>query len=163
MAEGDYAEAVLLDDGGLVVLRVDSTIPATARPIEAVHDKLVEAWTAAALAKALGDHAAIVKAAVEGGASLGAYGIVSVATDADRRSFVEGAPPSLMQAVFAMKPGDLQVIEGPGFTALLRLDTITAAPVDGDAAKAERETLATGAQQAIASDAFTLFIQCPDV
>ena len=157
MAEGDYAEAVLLDDGGLVVLRVDSTIPATARPIEAVHDKLVEAWTAAALAKALGDHAAIVKAAVEGGASLGAYGIVSVATDADRRSFVEGAPPSLMQAVFAMKPGDLQVIEGPGFTALLRLDTITAAPVDGDAAKAERETLATGAQQAIASDAFTLY------
>ena len=157
MVEGDYAQAVLLDDGGLVVLRVDSTIPATPRPMDLVHDKLVEAWTTAALAKALGDHAATVKAAVESGASLGAYGIVSVTTDADRRSFVEGAPSSLMQSVFTMKPGDLQVIEGPGFTGLLRLDSITAAPVDGDAARAERETLAAGAQQAIASDAFTLY------
>ncbi len=157
MAEGDYAQAILLDDGGLVVLRVDSTVPATARPMDQVHDKLVEAWTAAALAKALGDHAATIKAAVEGGAALDAYGTVTKTADANRRSFVEGAPASLIEAVFALKPQDLQVIEGPGFTALLRLDSITAAATEGDSAKAERDTMATGVQQAISTDAFTLY------
>ena len=70
--------------------------------------------TPCALAKALADYATAAKAAVEGGASLGAYGIVEVTSNIDRQGFVEGAPDTLLPAVFGMAVGALQVILDKG-------------------------------------------------
>ena len=81
------------------------------QPLDAVRDKVAAAWKADALAKALADYATTAKAAVEGGASLGAYGIVEVTSNIDRQGFVEGAPDTLLPAIFEMAAGDLRVIE----------------------------------------------------
>jgi peptidyl-prolyl cis-trans isomerase D len=157
IGEGDFPEAILLDDGGLVILNLEEIVPPMPHPLDDVRDKVVAAWRADALAKALAAHAIAAKSAVEGGASLGAYGIVEVTSAIDRQGFVEGAPETLLPAVFGMVAGELQVIEAPGFTALVQLDSIAPAVTEGEDAAALRESLQTQAAQAIAQDAFTLY------
>ena len=157
LVSGDFAEAVILDDGGVVAMRLDETVPPTPVPFADVRDKVAAAARADALAKALADHAVTVKSAVEGGASLGAFGIVSRTGATDRQGFVEGAPETLMTGIFEMAAGDIRVIEGPGFTAVVSLDTVAPALTEGEDALALREAIATQATQAISGDAFTLF------
>ncbi len=57
-----------------------------------VKDEVADAWRADALAKALSARAIEIKAAVEGGAALGSFGIVDVTLAIARDGFVEGAP-----------------------------------------------------------------------
>ena len=157
LALGDFAEAIMLADGGVVSLRLDEVVAPTPLPLAEVKDKVTESWRADALAKALGAQAITVKSAVEGGASLGAYGIVSRTAATDRQGFVEGAPESLMQAVFAMAAGEVRVIEGPGYTAVVQLDTIAPASTENADTTTLREAINVQAGQAIAADAFTLY------
>lgn len=157
LAEGDFPEAVLLEDGGVIALRLDATVPPTPEPLAEVRERVAEAWSADALAKALSEQAIAAKAAVEGGASLGAQGIVSVTPAITRQGFVEGTPPALIEAVFAMAPGELRVIEAPGFTGLVQLNSITPADPASAEMVAAREALAQQVEQGLAQDAFALF------
>ena len=157
LAEGDFAEAVMLEDGGLVSMRLDATLPPTPQPFADVKDKVAAAWRADALTRALGAQAVTVKAAVEGGASLAAYGIVERTAATDRQGFVADAPAAVMEAVFAMALGDVRVIESPGFTGIIVLDSIAPATDAGADAVALRDAITVQAGQAIAADAFTLF------
>jgi peptidyl-prolyl cis-trans isomerase D len=156
VAEGDFPEAILLDDGGLVALRLDAVVPPEPIPFEEAREAVAEALAAERLAAALSARATEIKAAIEGGAALGGFGIVERTAGITRDGFVEGAPPELVQAVFAMSPGDLRVIEAEGYVALVRLDEITAA--EGDARAALAASIAAQASQAIGQDALSLFI-----
>ncbi|WP_435259381.1 peptidyl-prolyl cis-trans isomerase [Thioclava sp. FR2] len=155
--EGDFPEAVLLDDGGLVALRLEEIVPPTPIPFDDAKTDVTLAYKLDAMTKALSERAIEVKAAVEGGASLGAYGIVSRTANFARESALEGAPPTLAEAVFAMQPGDLRVIEAQGFVGIVRLDEITAAAEEGEDATALKETIALQLEQAIAQDALSLY------
>lgn len=157
LAEGDFPEAILLDDGGLVAMELDSTVPPAPVAFDKVKEKVTAAAQADALAKALSGEATRIKAAVEGGASLGAFGIVSRTAQIDRQGVVADAPPALLEAVFQMAPNDLRVIEAPGFAAVLQLNTITAAPTTGEDAAALREAISTNAGRAIGDDVLTLY------
>ena len=155
--EGDFPEIVELEDGGIVALRLDAVIPPTLRPYDDVSDEVAARWRDDALAKALAARAAEAKAAVEGGASLGSFGIVEVTQSIARNGFLENTPPEMLTAAFAMTEGELRVIEAPGFTGLLRLDSIQpAAPEDPDAI-ATRAALSSQVAQALSQDAFALF------
>jgi peptidyl-prolyl cis-trans isomerase D len=74
-----------------------------------------------------------------------------------RNGFVEGVPDTLLPAVFRMNPAELQVIEGPGFVGLVRLDSIQPVATDTPDAIAARKALSLQAQQALAQDALELF------
>ena len=157
LAEGDFPEAIVLDDGGLVAMQLDEVVPPTPRPLDTVKDAVTEAVRADALTKALTARGLEMKTAVEGGAALGAQGIAERTASADRQASVEGAPPSLIEAVFAMTPGELRLIEEPGFTALVRLDDIQPANSEGEDAKALRESIAVNAARALSTDLFALY------
>ena len=157
LQEGDFPEAIMLDEGALVALRLDEIVPPTPVPLEEAREDVVAAWTADALAKALAARAAEVKAEVEGGASLGAFGIVSVTRNIGRDGFVEGAPDTLIPTLFEMEDGAIAVVEGPGFAGVIRLDGITPAATTGEDAEAMRDMIEVRARQALAQDAFTLF------
>lgn len=157
LQEGDFPEAITLDEGALVALRLDEIVPPTPVPLEEAREDVVSAWTADALAKALAARAAEVKAEVEGGASLGAFGIVSVTRNIGRDGFVEGAPDTLIPTLFEMEDGAIAVVEGPGFAGVIRLDGITPAATTGEDAEAMRDMIEVRARQALAQDAFTLF------
>jgi len=157
LGEGDFPEAVMLDDGGLVATQLLETVPPTPRPYESVKDKVTEAWHAQALAKALADEAVALKAKVEAGSSLGALGIAEHTASLDRQGSLAGAPPSVLEAVFRMSPGDVQVVEADGFTALVQLDDIQPAKAEGEDAIALRDSIVTQSQRAISGDVFTLY------
>ena len=155
--EGDFPEAILLEDGGLVALRLDAIVPATPIPFAEARDAVAADWRADALAAALSARAVEIKAQIEGGAAIGTFGIVDVASDIARDGFVANAPDTLLPSVFALNEGDVQVIDGPGFVGVVRLDRIRPADTEGDEAQALRDALAAQATQAIASDAFTAY------
>jgi peptidyl-prolyl cis-trans isomerase D len=151
--EGDFPEAIVLEDGGVVALEFKQTVPAAPIPFDEARDKVAEDWQKETLAKALSDQAVAFKAAAEAGTALGALGIVDVTPEIARDGFVEGAPKSLLPDVFLMQPGDLKVIEDGDFVALVRLDAITPAEETGDAAAALKSALASQIEQAFAADA----------
>jgi len=155
--EGDFPELIELEDGGLVALRLDDIIPPALKPFDSVAEDVATGWRADALARALSARAIEVKAAVEGGASPGSFGIAEVTLSMARNGFVEGAPDTLLPAIFEMTPGERRVIEGPDFAGLVQLDTIQPAPADTPDALATKAELASQLQQALAQDAFEMF------
>ncbi|MFN7225242.1 MAG: SurA N-terminal domain-containing protein [Paracoccaceae bacterium] len=157
LAEGDFMQAVLLADGGVVAMQFVEIVPASPIPLDIARNDVAAALTAEATAKALSDRAIEVKAAVEGGQPLGAFGIVQRTANIAREGFVEGAPGDLLTAVFAMAPGELRVIEAPGYIAVVRLDEITPAAHDGAEASALKGAIAAQVEQALAQDALQLF------
>ncbi len=154
---GDFPEAILLDDGGLVALRLDEVVPPAPIPLDKIRDQVAAAWTAKATAAALSAKAVEIKAAVEAGATLEGQGAVRLSVGIDRQASVEGAPPDVLEAAFDMAPGDLRMIEAPGYTALLRLDAITPAPTAEASAQATREAIRAQTEQGFAKDALALF------
>ncbi|MFN4128939.1 MAG: SurA N-terminal domain-containing protein [Paracoccaceae bacterium] len=157
LVEGDFPEAVLLADGGVVALQFVALVQAAPIPFDAARDAIGAAYAEDATAKALAERAIEVKAAVEGGASLGAFGIVQRTANIAREGFVEGAPPALLTAVFGMSPGDLRVIEAPGFIGLVRLDEVLPAATEGEGVAALKGAIAAQVEQALAQDALQLF------
>lgn len=156
--EGDFPEITILEDGGIVALRLDAILPPAPIPLEDVRDAVAESWRAAALQTGLSERAVAIKAAVEGGASLGGFGVLDVTAEIARDGFVDGAPPALLAEIFSMDAGQLRVIEAPGYVALVRLDAVIPAAPTGDEAAALQGALAAQAEQALAQDAFTLFV-----
>lgn len=157
VAEGDFSEAVWLEDGGVFALRLDDIIPEAPIPFAEARDAVTVAWRAEALGLALSAHAAAIKAEVESGKSLGAFGIVDVTVEADRATSIDGAPSSLMQDVFGLAEGAVMVVDDTGFVAVLRLDRILPAATEGEEAVARRAELASGFAQSIAADAFEAY------
>ena len=157
VAVGDFAEAIALDDGGVVALRLDEIVPAAPIPFDQAQGEVAASWRKAALATALATRAAEIKAAVDGGAALASFGILSVTPGIARDGFVEATPDGFVATVFTMAEGEARVIEGPDFTGVVRLDHIAPAAAGGDAADALKAAIAAQAEQALAQDAFVLF------
>ncbi len=157
LAEGDFPEAVILDDGGLAALRFDEIVPAAPIPFEEAAPAVTESWRTDALSRALAARAAVIKTEVEGGANIGAYGILSVTPATARDGFIEGVPEDFLATVFTMAEGEIRVIEGAGFTGLVRLDAITPAKTEGDEAAALKAAIAANSEESIAQDALALF------
>ena len=153
----DFAEAIVLEDGGLVALRLDEIVPAAPIPLGEAQDKVSEDWRKTTVARALTARAAEIKSELEGGAAIGSFGIVDVTPGTARNGFVADAPETLLGEVFKLAEGVVQVIEAEGFTAVVRLDRILPAATEGEDALALQEALTAQAEQAIADDAFTAF------
>ncbi|MGL4234895.1 peptidyl-prolyl cis-trans isomerase [Tabrizicola sp.] len=153
----DFAEAIVLDDGGVVALRLDEIVPAAPIPFDEAKERVAEDWRKDALAKALSARAVEIKSAIEGGAAIGGFGIVDVTPETARSGYIDGTPDSLMPAVFKMAEGDVQVIEAEGFVAVVRLDRIQPAAMEGADAEAITASIAAQIEQAIATDAFNAF------
>lgn len=157
VAAGDFPEAVVLDDGGMVALRLDEIVPPAPIPFDEAKAAIATAWRAAAVAKSLSDRAIEIKTAIEGGAAIGSFGIVDVTSEIARDGFVEATPEDLLKGVFQMAEGDVRVFDAQGFVGVVRLDTILPAATEGEDATAMTAALAAQIEQAIAQDAFNAF------
>lgn len=155
----DFSEAILLEDGGLVTLRLDEIVPAAPIPFAEARGDVTLAWQGEALAKALSARAVEIKAALEadGGPAIGTFGIVDVTPETTRDASLPDTPGNLMTVVFEMEEGEVRVVEANGFIAVVQLDRILPAATEGEAAEALQAALVSQAQQAIAADAFTAF------
>ena len=154
---GDYPEAVMLTDGGIMALRVDSTVPPTPVPFDKAQDKVAAAFQADALAKALTAQAQAADAAIKAGATLESQGKVTAIADTTRDGTPLGTTPDVMKTAFSMTAGEVSVVDLPGFTGLIRLDSVTPVDLTSDEAKAARDKLATQTQQSVAQDVYQLY------
>ncbi|QCO54979.1 peptidylprolyl isomerase [Pseudorhodobacter turbinis] len=156
-AEGDFPEAVQLEDGGVFALRLDAIIPPTPIPLEEAREAVIESWTAQTTAQDLAAMANDIKAKVDQGEALGGFGITEVIPNLTRSTALEDTPASLLSTVFKMEEGEASVIEDGSFIAVAQLESIIPGPTSGADAEALKSAIAAQAEQAVAQDAFTLF------
>ncbi len=160
VADGDFPEAILLDEGGVFALRLDEIVPAAPIPFAEAKPQVEAAWRADALAKALTARATEIAAAVKGGASLASQGIVDVTREIGRDGSVADAPSSLVADVFKLDAGAVQVIDAAGFVAVVQLDrVIPLSDLPQDDAAALRDAISVQVEQALSQDATALFTQ----
>ena len=157
VTDKDFPEVFQLSDGGIAAIRLDAIVPPALRPYDEVADQVAEDRARAQLTTALTQQLDAAEAGVTGGASLGAYGIVSVVVDGARDGTVDGAPRDLMQTVFAMAEGEVRRVTTGDFIGLVRLDAITPADHDDAEALAIKSAITSQTGQQIAQDAFALF------
>ncbi len=157
MQSGDFAQAVVLTDGGLIVLQVTEVVKPTAVPFEKAHDKVAAAFHADALAKALTALVDADLAAVKAGASLATLGITDHVAPITRAATLDGVPSDAVATAFTLKAGEAAKIDGKGLTGVIVLDTITPTDLASDKAKAALGQLSAQVAQSIAQDAFDLF------
>jgi peptidyl-prolyl cis-trans isomerase D len=157
LAEGDFPEAILLEDGGLVAMQLVEILPPSPVPLDKITDKVTEATRAEALARALAAKAAAAKTAVEAGATLESQGIVTAVAPTDRQATLDVGPAVVLETAFQMQPGEIQVIEAGNFVALLRLDSITAAEVTSEEGQEMQDSIRQNLDRSIAEDMAALF------
>lgn len=160
VADGDFPEAVGLDEGGLFALRLDEIVPAAPIPFDDAKAQVETAWRADALVKALSARATEIAAAVKGGASLASQGIVDVTREIGRDGSIADAPASLIADLFKLEQGAVQVIDAAGFVAVVQLDRIVAlADLPKADADALKDAISVQVEQALSQDAAALFTQ----
>lgn len=155
--EGDFAEATLLDDGGLVAMQMVETVPPAPVPLDKIRDRVTAETRAAALAKALSAKASAIKSAVDAGATLESQGAVTAIEPKDRQATLDAAPAAVLAAGFEMAQGEVRLVEDSGFVALVRLDSIAPADAASEDGKALREAIVGNIEGQIASDLSALF------
>lgn len=157
LAEGDFPEAIQLDDGAIVALQFVETVPPTPVPLEDIRDKVAADWRAARLAEALTAQAKAAETAVAGGADLASQGTALAITPVTRDARPEGTTPDVVALAFSMAPGEVRLIDTPDFTGLVRLDSVT--PVDPASPEMveRRKAFEDRARQGIANDTYSLF------
>jgi len=157
LAEGDFPEAILLEDGGLVAMQLVEILPPSPVPLDKITDKVTEATRAEALARALAAKAAAAKTAVEAGATLESQGNVTAVAPTDRQATLDVGPAVVLETAFQMQPGEIRVIEAGSFVALLRLDSITAAEVTSEEGQEMQDSIRQNLDRSIAEDMAALF------
>lgn len=157
LAEGDFPEAILLEDGGLVAMQLVEILPPSPVPLDKITDKVTEATRAEALARALAAKAATAKTAVEAGATLESQGTVTAVAPTDRQATLDVGPAVVLETAFQMQPGEIRVIEAGSFVALLRLDSITAAEVTSEEGQEMQDAIRQNLDRSIAEDMAALF------
>ena len=157
LAEGDFPEAILLEDGGLVAMQLVEILPPSPVPLDKITDKVTEATRAEALARALAAKAATARTAVEAGATLESQGIVTAVAPTDRQATLDVGPAVVLETAFQMQPGEIRVIEAGSFVALLRLDSITAAEVTSEEGQEMQDAIRQNLDRSIAEDMAALF------
>lgn len=100
--ENSFPELMELENGGVMAMRLDQTIPPALQPFESVRDEVQSNWIASELGKQKFQLAEEHLAALEGGAPFGAIGLGEprLETGVLRIDSIEDAPQNLLQEVF---------------------------------------------------------------
>ncbi|MEM9477079.1 MAG: SurA N-terminal domain-containing protein [Pseudomonadota bacterium] len=156
--DGDFPEAVELEEGGLFALRLDEVRPPALQPLDEVRPRVIAGWEAEETGRLLVAQAEAAAERIRGGAEMaGVEGTLQTARGILRDAFIDDAPPAFVAGVFEMEPGELRVFEDAGAAALVRLDAILP-PETGSGQDADLlAQLASQATQGMAGDVLDLY------
>ncbi len=157
-AVGDFAELIELDDGGLVVLRLDSIREPTVQPIEEVTASVTELWREQATMTALRAQAETTLTVLDQGLSLSGLGLGPTSeTNLTRDAFIDGIPPAVLSEAFLLEPGKRTLVDGNAEIYIVELTEIAGPDTDNPDASALRDVLAQQASQSMIQDLYTVF------
>ena len=156
--EGDFAELYDFEEGGTFAIRLDEIRPPELQPVTEIRHLVIPAWKEAETERILIERAQDAVLAIEGGAEMAGQDLpLRTERGILRESFIEDAPPQMVENVFQMSEGDLRVFTAPGGAALVRLDAILEPDPTNDEALGILEVFAQQTAQGMANDALELF------
>lgn len=153
----DFPTAEFLGDGSLFALRLDEILPERPEPFEAAKQKVLNAWDADRLAKALQTEAEALLSSVTETGDFPEGAAVKIETGLTRTAYLDTTPADMMNQIFTMEPGALKVISGEGSTVVVRLDEILAAE-ENEEMKLLAEAMGTQLDQAVSEALFAAFV-----
>ncbi|MEM9708796.1 MAG: SurA N-terminal domain-containing protein [Pseudomonadota bacterium] len=160
VTQDDFPELIELDDGGLAALRLDETVPPRLQPLDEVRDEVEAAWRETELITRLGAEARALAAEIEAGREMAGIDIpLNWDRGLTRSDFIDGAPEGFIDAIFAMEPGEVRVIEGPGQAVIARLEEVAPPGEDDANSVAIRGILAGQISQSLGQDLLVGFME----
>ncbi len=159
VAEGDYPEIIQLDDGGVFALRLDAITDPRPEPFDDARDQVAEAWIAQETRRLLLEQAATLKATLDNGARLSSLGyITNVETGLKRGTFIDGAPRTLLQDVFALDVDASTVVEASDGVILAQLSAVEPADLGDPELDGLGDRINADARQSLAQDILESYV-----
>lgn len=158
LADGDYPELEMLDDGGIFAMRLEGTEPAEPAPFEEVRSRVRGSWETQETLAVLRARAETYRDQLAESASFESLGLDTRTEEGVTRSGnVLGTGGDFVEQVFGMEKGELLVTEGFGAVQIVRLDDILAPDLDDPATAELREGLKDSVAQNVGQDLFNAF------
>jgi len=155
-------DLVQLDNGGILVLRVNEIIPATLRPLRDSREQALAGATAEATRARVQAYANELAAQVSAGAdlatTLGGIGItVSQADKATRTSPPQDLPPTIGLEAFAQKDGEVKTYETETGVVIMLVSNVVPFDPESENGRLFLEQAQAQINDDVASDIFTLY------
>lgn len=142
-----------LDDGGLVVLRLNAVTAPEPRPFEAVVADVETTWRRDELARQLDAKAAEVAALLADGASFADLGLApQQIAGLSRADVITAAPNGFLTEAFTADQGAVARVSAQGREAVLRVDAVMAGDASTEDLAANRAQLSAALGQQIGDD-----------
>ena len=155
----DFPAVAFLEDGSLFALRLNEVLPERPEPFDAARDAVVEAVKAARVADALNAQAEELKAAVEVNDGQFPEGSDVVTEEGlTRTAYLDQTPVDLMNRVFEMEIGAVEIVSGAEGTVVVRLDAVLP-PEDSSDLDFLSQALSEQLDQALASELMQIYMQ----
>lgn len=156
----DFPQVVDLEDGGIVVLKVDEVREPEPRPLDEVRDEVVAAWTLERTGDALAAQAEALAEQIRNGREMAGLDLsLKVSRDMTRDAFIEETPPDFTRTVFAMERDAIAVLSADGDAWLVRLDAVNPADATSPEAQQVRARFAGETAQSYATALTRAFTQ----
>lgn len=158
VSEGDFAEIVVLDDGGLFALEFVERLPAAPSPLEDIREQVTTDWRNAQVLEALRVQAIALEVALQSGAQDADLSVVPTRFEGIRRTdFLPDLPRDLVGEVFEMAEGETRMIEGTGRIHVVQLHSVDAPDTMLEDVANLRDALQRQIEQSLAQDLFGYF------
>ncbi|KUP90911.1 peptidylprolyl isomerase [Tritonibacter horizontis] len=155
----DFPAVAFVDDGSLYAMRLDETLPPRPEPFDSARDTVLAQVKAARLQTALAEQAEAIKTAAEANDGQFAEDLeVREEVGLTRTAYLDQTPVDMMNQIFEMEPGALQVISGSEGVVVVRLDEILP-PQDSTDMAFLAEALGEQLDQSLATELFRVYMQ----
>ncbi|MCR8547200.1 SurA N-terminal domain-containing protein [Salipiger sp. P9] len=155
VTENDYPAIEDLGDGGIFALRLDELRAPAPQPFEEVRGQVEALWEQDQATEALVAQAQDLATRIAGGEGFDDAGLnANTESGLTRDARVEGLPASVLEAVFALEPGEARALPGNGEALVVRLDSVTPVDMDSDQVQALSGMLRDQAANSVANDLF---------
>ncbi len=155
---GDFPELIEIDQGAIAALRVDEVRPPVLQPLNDVKPEVIAGWERAKAEEQLRAQALAAAEAIRNGAEMAGLDLpLRSERKLARNAYLDDAPPSFVEGVFQMQPGDVRVFEADGGATLVRLDSIDPPDPDTPEAKAMKAGFARQIELNYAQDLLGMY------
>lgn len=155
---GDFAEIIILADGGMFALELVEELPEAPRPLDEIRTQVVQDWQNAQIEERLMAQAQTLRAEVEGGTAIDALGLDSLRfADLSRTDPVPDLPRAVLTEAFALDEGALSIVSEGTRVHLVQLHAVAAPDPGLDSTEQIRRALEAQITQSYTQDLFGYF------
>lgn len=156
--DGDYAEVLELDDGGIFAIEFKEIIAPALKPIDNVMSDVIGGWEAQEIETALTAQADDLLAQIGEGRQFSALGYeANTEVDILRDAAIEGLPSGLIDTIFTLDKAATKTIDGNSVVFVVQLDDILPPDTENPDLPEIKTNLENAIAQALSDDIFTAF------